>query len=239
MKHLLLRTENIPLIEPLSYEQRGKLLTMLLTMASDGVTQEQADETNAIFREFTSSQAMLSIFLPFKSDFDADKKKYDNIVARNRTNGAKGGRPRKNKTQRVLKPTGIETQITQKTTIDGLSMINLNHNIIKKEKERNAPTLEDVLSAANRLMVTPEVATKFFYHYDADGWMINGRPIINWQSKLMEWKNNQTTFSNAANPNPNTIDFHAARKQQIFDDVTSAIYSSENGIADDIDYSIL
>ena len=88
-------------------------------------------------------------------------------------------------------------------------------------------------------MVVPEIAEKFYWYYDAVGWMINGRPITNWRSKLMEWKNNESKYNNNANANSNSTDFRTSRKQTIFNDVASAIIESENGDSDEFDFSIL
>lgn len=232
MKTFALRTANTPLLEKLSYEQRGKLITFLAYAAAEELTPQQLSELNAIYNEFNSDIELIGSFIPYKMDFDNDKRKYEETVARNRFNGKKGGRPRK-------------TTVVQKTTVDtsqkpqyGLSMINLNKNIYNQEKT-SAPTLEEVISVASQLMVTKEIAERFFWHYDADGWTINGRPITNWRSKLMEWKNNESKYNNNANSNTNTTDFHASRKQAIFNDVANAIIESENGDTDEFDFSIL
>lgn len=237
MKTLIIKTKNTHLLDNLTYEQRGKIFTLLAYAATDNLTADKVEELKMLYEEITSEISTLKAFLPFETDFKEDKAKYDATVARNRVNGRKGGRPRKSVVYKPEKPVWLETQ---KTTIEGLTTLNHNHNnIIKKEKERKTPTLEEVLAAANRLMVLPDVATKFFYYYDAIGWMINDRPIVNWQSKLMEWKNNSKTYNADANTNSNTVDFHTARKQQIYNDVADAIVSSENGDAELADYSIL
>ena len=235
MKTLAIRTLNTPLLEQLTYEQRGKLMTFLVYSATDEMTPQRLQEVQDIYNEFCSDVELMKLFYPFKSDFDNDKRKYEETVARNRYNGRKGGRPKGS-----TNSPKATVEKTQKTSIDGLSMINLNHNIYKKEKERKiSPTLEEVLSVAQQLMVVPEIAEKFYWYYDAVGWMINGRPITNWRSKLMEWKNNESKYNNNANANSNSTDFRTSRKQTIFNDVASAIIESENGDSDEFDFSIL
>lgn len=247
MKQIIIKTDKLANIGELSYEERGKLLTMLLTMGLDKPNDEQVKELNSLYTEFLGDRFLRMAFLPFKVDFDEDKAKYEKIVARNQSNGKKGGRPRKNPiTQSVLKPTQSVDSEPTKTSIIGLSTINLNNNIsLEKEEEKefgsrrpSAPTLDDVLAAANTMMITQDVATRFFYYYDALGWMMGDRPIVNWKSKLMEWKNNPKTFNNAS-----THDNH----QQLIDGRTealksatlSAVESSARGDTEEFDYNVL
>lgn len=231
MKQVLIRTEHTELVRGLSYEQRGKLLTLLLNTAND----DNSQENDEILKEFASSISLLNVLMTLKSDVDNDKNRYESIVARNRANGAKGGRPRKNPKTQVKK-----TQETQKPKwLQGLTMLNHNdNNIIEREREREFPTLEDVLSAANQLLVIPETATRFFYYYDSLGWKVGDRPIVNWRSKLMEWKNNPKRFEQNANPN-NSDEFHANRRRELAESAINAAQQSARGETADADATLL
>jgi hypothetical protein len=62
------------------------------------------------------------------------------------------------------------------------------------------PTLEAVLTRAAMAGVKEEVATDFFWYYDALGWKVNGKPIEKWPSKLMGWKINQPRYDRKNEP---------------------------------------
>jgi phage replication O-like protein O len=62
--------------------------------------------------------------------------------------------------------------------------------------QNNEPTLQRVLLHAKKAGVPAAVAEKFYWHYDAEGWKVNGRPLKRWQSKLQQWKVSQHKYSN-------------------------------------------
>lgn len=60
-----------------------------------------------------------------------------------------------------------------------------------------APTLGEVLARAGMAGVPDEVATRFFWHYEAVGWTTGGehpRPIGNWPAQLMRWNLDEPRF---------------------------------------------
>lgn len=236
MKQIIIRTDKAQCLEQLSYEDRGKLLTYLLYCGLDKRMPFQEREMNRIADYFQSDDELLENVLVFKQDFDEDAEKYNKIVARNRANGNKGGRPRKIQMATSLKPTENPLGTQEKPTgnlNNGLTTLNLN-NINTLSNTHEKPTLDEVLSAANQYMVSADVATKFFYYYEAQGWIgTNNLPIRNWRAKLMEWKNNQNNFTNTRNNNANSHtssqQFHASRKQEIINGIKSAVESSLRG----------
>lgn len=64
------------------------------------------------------------------------------------------------------------------------------------------PTREAVLAFAEMRGVPADQAEEFFYHYDAEGWTVNGRPMRRWESKLMGWRARQHRFERAAPSGP-------------------------------------
>lgn len=229
MKQFIIRTDNLETLNELSYEERGKLLTILMLNATDTPSETQIKELRVLGTEFSTDRFLKQSLAPFISDFNEDKEKYEKIAARNRANGAKGGRPRK--TQSVKLETQSVVSKPTKTSYNGLSTINLNNKIYI--------TLEEVLAEAEKCCITQEVATRFFYYYDAQGWQIGDRPIVNWRSKLMEWKNNQQNFSSHANNNTNNAEFSASRGQQLAEATRAAIASSQRGVTTQFDSSVL
>ena len=95
-------------IVKLNMTERGALLTAIFEYQING----------EVSVELSSAVAMAFSFI--KSQFDADYAKYQNVVQRNRKNGAKGGRPKKTKNVHFQNPTnptnpmGFEEKISAK-----------------------------------------------------------------------------------------------------------------------------
>lgn len=100
----ILHFDSLSILDELSNEQAG-ILFKAIKDYSLGVEPEL---------DF----AMRMAFIPFKNQFKRDDKKYDNVVERNRNNGAKGGRPKKPK----------ETQKTQSVILKPKKADNKNNN---------------------------------------------------------------------------------------------------------------
>ena len=85
-------------LDLLTLEERGQLFTAILDYVKTGQTEE-----------LNPGVKMALSFI--KSQIERDKTKYDATCDRNRLNGAKGGRPPQDKTERVLekpkKPSGL------------------------------------------------------------------------------------------------------------------------------------
>lgn len=67
----------------------------------------------------------------------------------------------------------------------------------KSEKtESSIPSLEEVKAVALENNIPSSVAEKFFYYYDARGWIINGRAhFLKWKSLFMSWVINENNFA--------------------------------------------
>lgn len=63
------------------------------------------------------------------------------------------------------------------------------------EPEAHIPTLQEVQEQAKLQGVTPEVAQKFFDHYEGNNLWLNGHGrLINWQLKLPTWQQRERTL---------------------------------------------
>jgi len=70
-------------------------------------------------------------------------------------------------------------------------------------EDREQPSLDDVKQYASMNAIPPDLAQKFFYHYAAEDWTVNGRPLVRWKQKLKQWKIREHGFnSNGTTPAP-------------------------------------
>jgi hypothetical protein len=72
-----------------------------------------------------------------------------------------------------------------------------NKDVVKKEKKTREkfvpPTLDEVRQFAESEMIgSKELPEKFFYHYEANGWMINKVPMKNWQAAYKNWNKRES-----------------------------------------------
>lgn len=117
-------------------------------------------------------------------------------IDKNRINGQKGGRPKKE----------LPVQTAPKKT-SGVF---------------NPPTLEEVLEYVRQqnsfagvggFSCTDEQATDFFNHYDRQGWLLgNGIHMANWHSGVMKWAKEQN--KQPQRPNKPTVLNLTARERQ-------------------------
>ena len=62
----------------------------------------------------------------------------------------------------------------------------------KKTPTRAIPTLDDCISFSIQNGGTEQMATKFFHHYNEQGWLKpNGLPITVWESAAIKWINTE------------------------------------------------
>lgn len=84
--------------------------------------------------------------------------------------------------------------------------------------EGKGPDLNTVLEYAKFTGVALEMAESFYWHYDAEKWTVNGRPLERWQSKLMQWKAGQHRFADKRTAAPVSLNGDLAP-----DDVARAV----------------
>ena len=171
----VLHNDSLRVLDKLSDEQAGKLF--------------KAIKAYHLGNSYDLDFALEMAFLPFENQFERDKIAYEKVCNRNKTNGSKGGRPRKpketEKTQVVLdKPKKADSDSDSdsvndneiKNTVESIDFDHLleffktklkrpfrtiNQSVKKKYKARlkEGYTKEDILSAVNN-------AVKSDYHKD-------------------------------------------------------------------------
>jgi len=147
------------------------------------------DELGLLFRTLFDYQNGLEIenlppqigmaFAFFKNQFDLDEQKYQITVDRNKSNGSKGGRPKKEETQaNPENPVGfLEPKKAEK----------------EKEKEKDKrkrfspPTLQEVSDYCKERnnSVNPE---KWIAHYQSNGWKVGKNSMKDWKAAVRTWE---------------------------------------------------
>jgi hypothetical protein len=123
-------------------------------------------------------------FIPIKQSLKRDLVKYEERADRARENGAKGGRPKTQKTQSVIsepkKPDSVNVSVS----------VNDNVSVSSKDDGIKTPSLEEVILYFDENGYTKDSATKMFEYYEEsrkpsgrvwkDG---RGNTVKNWKQK--------------------------------------------------------
>lgn len=93
-KSFILYLDMLSVLDEMNEQQAGRLFKAIKAYhLRQTLEPDQDDDTG--FEELVKDFVTRLAFAPFKAQFDRDTKKYDEVVERNRRNGAKGGRPKK------------------------------------------------------------------------------------------------------------------------------------------------
>ena len=157
--------------EELTDEEAGRLAKHLFRYVND-LNPEAPDKITKM------------CFIPIKQSLKRDLVKYEERAERARLNGAKGGRPKTQKTQSVIsepkKPDSVNVSVS----------VNDNVSVSSKDDGIKPPSLEEVISYFDENGYTKESATKMFEYYEEsrkprgrvwkDG---RGNTVKNWKQK--------------------------------------------------------
>lgn len=182
-KSFLLHFDSLCILDDLTDEQSGKLL--------------KAMRDYHLGHELNLDPLLKIAFSPFKNQFIRDDEKYQEVVERNKNNGSKGGRPKKQ--QEPKKPSGLlENPVGAKKadSVNDNDSDNGNDNKSDKEKPKRRvtrftpPTVDEVkeycLERSN--MVNPQ---SFIDHYESNGWMRGKTKMKDWKACVRTWEQNQ------------------------------------------------
>jgi hypothetical protein len=118
-------------------------------------------------------------FAFFKNQFDLDEQKYQITVDRNKSNGSKGGRPKKEETQaNPENPVGfLEPRKAEK------------EKEIEKDKRKRftPPTLQDIQNYCKERnnSVNPD---KWLNFYQSNGWKVGKNSMKDWKAAVRTWE---------------------------------------------------
>lgn len=118
-------------------------------------------------------------FAFFKNQFDLDEQKYQITVDRNKSNGSKGGRPKKEETQaNPENPVGfLEPRKAEKEK-----------EIEKDKRKRFAPpSLQDIQNYCKERnnSVNPD---KWLNFYQSNGWKVGKNSMKDWKAAVRTWE---------------------------------------------------
>jgi len=125
-------------------------------------------------------------FEPIKTQLKRDLRKYDDYIDKQKFNGAKGGRPKKE-----------ETQITQPFFQEPKKADNVNDNDnVKDIKVKRdvfiKPSIVEIKTYMTEIGMA-DVSEKWFDYYESNGWLVGKNKMKNWRAAVRTWKNNNLT----------------------------------------------
>lgn len=171
------------------------------------------DELGLLFRALFDYQNGLEIknlppqigmaFAFFKNQFDLDDQKYQVVLERNKSNGSKGGRPKKEETQaNPENPVGFyEPRKGEKEKEKEIEK-DIEKKINKKPKGFIAPSLQEVQDYCKSRgnSVSPK---GFLDYYVAGDWKDkDGKAVKNWKQKVLSWENRNSNEKPITPSNP-------------------------------------
>ena len=123
-------------------------------------------------------------FEPIKTQLKRDLRKYDDYIEKQKFNGAKGGRPKKDE----------ETQITQPFFQEPKKADNVNVNATVKDIKVNRdvfikPSIVEIKNYMLEIGMN-DVSEKWFDYYESNGWLVGKNKMKNWKAAVRTWKSN-------------------------------------------------
>lgn len=126
-------------------------------------------------------------FIPIKQSLKRDLVKYEERADRARENGAKGGRPKTQKTQSVIsepkKPDSVSVNVNDNVNVNG-SVIN---TPTREEVEKEICTILFCRGIESVSFPVGDLAQRFHDNYESKGWQVNGQRLAKWQPRLNQW----------------------------------------------------
>lgn len=162
-------------IKELSIEEKGKMLDAIFQYHIEGTILELSPVCQMAFN-----------FM--KGQFERDDEKYQKVVERNRTNGAKGGRSKENPDE-PKEPSGFignpeNPDAPDTDTVDDTVTATENKKDKKKSKSFSPPSLEDFKKYFEDNGYSTEVANNAFKGYEVAKWHDSGgKQVKNWKQK--------------------------------------------------------
>ena len=175
MKAALIYPEWLEAIKPLTGEERGELLTLMLQFTAG----EDAEPT---------LPAVTAAWGFVRASLAANAKKYNDICAKRAEASRKAVEARQTKSNQMT-PNG--TKSNQAAPIKNQNQ-NQNQNQIEHPKgciyNAHAPAREEVIDFFIKENSTADIGAAFFDYCDAENWTRkSGQPLLAWQSAARIW----------------------------------------------------
>ena len=179
--YVCLYTSYLDILSPFTDEEKGRLMTAMLTYALNGT-------------EPTFSGNERFIWPSLRAQIDRDQIAYEAKCEKNRENGKKGGRPRK---QAV--PSKTEGFSEEPRKAKGKDIENEKENVNEKGTTFSPPSETEVYHycRSSGYDIDPE---KFVNYYNSIGWKVVKAPMKDWKAAVRTWnardkKNGKTDLS--------------------------------------------
>ena len=134
-------------------------------------------------------------FEPIKTQLKRDLRKYDDYIDKQKFNGAKGGRPKKEETTQITQPFFQEPKKADNvndTDNDNVKDIKVKRDVFIK------PSIVELKNYMLEIGMN-DVSEKWFDYYESNGWLVGKNKMKNWKAAVRTWKNNNLS-NNVSNP---------------------------------------
>jgi len=125
-------------------------------------------------------------FEPIKTQLKRDLRKYDDYIDKQKFNGAKGGRPKKEETTQITQPFFQEPKKADNvndTDNDNVKDIKVKRDVFIK------PSIVEIKNYMLEIGMN-DVSEKWFDYYESNGWLVGKNKMKNWRAAVRTWKNN-------------------------------------------------
>ena len=162
------------IIDELDDEQAGKLFKAIY-------------EYN-VNKKITLKGALKIIFLPFKTAFDRNDNKWEDVIEKR----SKAGKNHTGNQYTRKKELEQMEQVFQNGTNGTVSVsvsdsVSVNDSVSVSVNNIATPTLDSVISFGKDLGVNEDYCKNFFNNYESTGWKIGKNDIKNWKAKFEQW----------------------------------------------------
>ena len=130
---------------------------------------------------------LLSIaFEPIKTQLKRDLRKYEVYIEKQKENGAKGGRPKKEEETQITQPFFQEPKKADNVTATATAT---EEDIKVKRDVFIKPSIVEIKTYMIEIGMT-DVSEKWFDYYESNGWLVGKNKMKNWRAAVRTWKNN-------------------------------------------------
>jgi hypothetical protein len=130
---------------------------------------------------------LLSIaFEPIQQSLKRDLKKYEVYIGKQKENGAKGGRPKKEEETQKTQPFFEEPKKADSVSVS----VSVSDKDIKVKKDVFIkPSIVEIQTYMTEIGMA-DVSEKWFDYYESNGWLVGKNKMKNWKAAVRTWKNN-------------------------------------------------
>jgi len=125
-------------------------------------------------------------FEPIKTQLKRDLRKYDDYIDKQKFNGAKGGRPKKEEITQITQPFFQEPKKADNVNVtdnDNVKDIKVKKDVFIK------PSIVEIKNYMLEIGMN-DVSEKWFDYYESNGWLVGKNKMKNWRAAVRTWKNN-------------------------------------------------